>query len=907
MPLEAGHRLGPYAIVETLGSGGMGEVYRATDPKLRRDVAIKVLPEAFAADPERLARFEREAQLLAQLQHPNIASIYGLEESGEHPALVMELVEGPTLADRMSQGALDLDESLRIAHQVAEALEAAHEKGIVHRDLKPQNVKITPGGTVKVLDFGLAKAMDPVGSSPSVGDLAHSPALMNSPTLTAVPGTQLGVILGTAAYMAPEQARGGTVDKRADIWAFGVVLFEMLAGRPLFAAETVTDTLAGVLKTEIDLGVLPDSTPAAIRRLVRRCLERNPRNRLRDIGDARIVISETLAGSRDESGSEPGAAPRPVRRAVIALVALAAAAAGALLTLTMRPDPPPFEPIRVRRLTSSGDDQQPSASPDGRFVAFTSSRDGTSRIWLKQMEGGGEQPLTEGIDSRPRFTPDGNGVGFLRQTEDDRFDLYRKALVGGEPRPILSDVVDFDWSPRGDMVAFLRYRTGSGSADVTSLGILDLQENDERMLLDLQGWLLIGVRWSPDGRRIAVTRGGAIGAAGGWKILLVDPSSGATEDLDVGAGLGAISAPAWDPRGEGLFFAVSSDTVGDLTGAPGEIRHVVPGGTPKTLFWAPGLFPFRGSDTIASELAILEPDRLVFDTWEQRGWLREVELAAGALRELTGSLATDRQPAYSPDGRQIVFSSNRTGNLDLWLLDRASGALRQLTDDPAQDWDPGFTPDGSRILFSSGRAEGHLEIWSIAPDGSDARQVSRDGVDAENPTMTAEGRWIVYTSGNPEHLGLFRIRPDGSEATQITFGNHTNGEVSPDGRWASFVASAGVGGEVKFVEVETARLAATSIPVIAKGSEPSITLGRNRWLGAGGELAFVGSDDRGRTGIFAQEFDPDRDTSATVRKLAGFFDDVQTESFGIAPDGTAITLAVTRETRRLMLAEGLPE
>jgi len=268
---------------------------------------------------------------------------------------------------------------------------------------------------------------------------------------------------------------------------------------------------------------------------------------------------------------------------------------------------------------------------------------------------------------------------------------------------------------------------------------------------------------------------------------------------------------------------------------------------------------------------------------------------------------SDRQPAYSPDGRQIVFSSNRTGNLDLWLFDRSSGQLRQLTDDPARDWDPGFTPDGSRILFSSGRGRNHLEIWSIASDGSDARQVSHDGVDAENPTMTADGRWIVYTSGNPEHLGLFRIRPDGSEATQITSGNHTNGEISPDGRWALFVASSGFGGTLQFVEVETGRLAARSIPVIASEAEPSITLGRGRWLGDGSEIAFVGTDERGRSGIFVRQFDPDRDTSATIRKLAGFFDDVMTESFGVAPDGSSITLAVTRETRRLMLAEGLPE
>ena len=314
MTLVPGSRLGPYEITAPLGEGGMGDVYRATDSKLKREVAIKVLPEAFAADAERLARFEREAQVLAQLQHPNIASIYGLEESSGVRALVMELVEGDDLAERLKRGPLPLDEALAIARQIAEALEAAHEKGIVHRDLKPANVKLTPDGKVKVLDFGLAKAMDPPAGSASAADLARSPTLMNSPTMTAAHGTQLGVILGTAAYMAPEQARGGAVDKRADIWAFGVVLYEMLTGRSLFAADTVSDTLAGVLKSEIDLAKLPAGTPPAIRRLLRRCLERNPKNRLHDIADARIVLDELEAGVADES---PVAPATPVRARVV--------------------------------------------------------------------------------------------------------------------------------------------------------------------------------------------------------------------------------------------------------------------------------------------------------------------------------------------------------------------------------------------------------------------------------------------------------------------------------------------------------------------------------------------------------------------------------------------------------------
>jgi serine/threonine-protein kinase len=308
--IAPGSRLGPYEITAKLGEGGMGEVYRATDTKLEREVAVKVLPAAFTEDEERLSRFEREAKLLAQLQHPNIASIYGLEESDGISALVMELVEGPTLAERLESGSLPLDESLSLARQIAEALEAAHEKGIVHRDLKPQNIKASIEGKVKVLDFGLAKAMDPALGSSAAADLARSPTLMNSPTLTAA-GTQLGLILGTAAYMAPEQARGGAVDKRADIWAFGVVLYEMLSGRAVFLSDTVPDTLAAVLTREIDFAALPAATPPAIRRLLRRCLERKPARRLRDIGDARLVIDEVLSGVLDEPSPVPEATALP--------------------------------------------------------------------------------------------------------------------------------------------------------------------------------------------------------------------------------------------------------------------------------------------------------------------------------------------------------------------------------------------------------------------------------------------------------------------------------------------------------------------------------------------------------------------------------------------------------------------
>ena len=301
MALTPGTRLGVYHIVAPIGEGGMGQVYRATDAKLKRHVAIKVLPPSLATDADRLARFQREAEVLASLNHPNIAAIYGLEESGGMTALVMELVDGDDLSQRIARGAMPLDEALPVARQIADALEAAHEQGIIHRDLKPANIKVRGDGAVKVLDFGLAKAMDPAGASAA--------NVANSPTLTAH-ATALGMIIGTAAYMAPEQAKGKAVDKRADIWAFGVVFYEMLAGRSAFAGETVTDIIAAVVTREPEWTALPAGTPASIRRLLARCLEKDPKRRLRDIGDVRFEIDETIArGSSEPRSAESVSSP----------------------------------------------------------------------------------------------------------------------------------------------------------------------------------------------------------------------------------------------------------------------------------------------------------------------------------------------------------------------------------------------------------------------------------------------------------------------------------------------------------------------------------------------------------------------------------------------------------------------
>ncbi|MBI3694947.1 MAG: serine/threonine-protein kinase [Acidobacteria bacterium] len=426
MPISAGTRLGPYEIVASLGAGGMGEVYRARDARLGRDVALKVLPEVFAKDAERMARFEREAQVLASLNHPNIAALYGLEESGGVRALVMELVEGPTLAERIEDGPIPIDEALPIARQIAEALEAAHEKGIIHRDLKPSNVKVKADGAVKVLDFGLAKALE---DDPASSDVRNSPTL-------SLAATRAGVILGTAAYMPPEQAKGKPVDRRADIWAFGVVLFEMLTGQQLFAGETAGDTLAAVIKDEPKWDRLPESTPPAIRKLLRRCLDRDPRRRLRDIGEARLVIEDVMAGAPAEEPS-----PRP-RVSASPRLAVSWVVAGALLISTLVlaflyfGETPPAE--RVMRYSVPAPEKASihsfAISPDGRYLAIAATAQGKRYLWVRALDALQPQllPGTEEA-ANPFWSPDSRWIGFFAQGK------LKKIAVSGGPAQTLCD------------------------------------------------------------------------------------------------------------------------------------------------------------------------------------------------------------------------------------------------------------------------------------------------------------------------------------------------------------------------------------------------------------------------------------------------------------------------------------
>ena len=432
MAITPGARLGPYKVLSALGSGGMGEVYRAADTRLKRDVAVKVLPAALASDPDRLARFQREAEVLASLNHPNIAHIYGLEDADGVTALVMELVDGVTLADRIDRGGLALDEALPIARQIAEALEAAHAQGIIHRDLKPANVKVRPDGTVKVLDFGLAKAMDPALVSSDESGLSHSP------TFTSPAMTHAGMILGTAAYMSPEQARGKAVDKRSDLWAFGCVLFEMLTGQSAFAGEGVSETMARVIEREPDWDVLPARTPAPIRRLLRRCLQKDRTRRLDSAAAARFDIEEAMGpgGEHDERRTHPRAT---WRRALPWVLTGASAVALALVLLSggLPGKVTSTPPIRVHvglgadaTLATLDRGSAVILSPNGRSLVFVGQRrTGPALLFLRRLDQLEATPLpgTEGAHEA-FFSPDGQWIAFFADAK-----LKKVALSGGAP------------------------------------------------------------------------------------------------------------------------------------------------------------------------------------------------------------------------------------------------------------------------------------------------------------------------------------------------------------------------------------------------------------------------------------------------------------------------------------------
>ena len=875
-----GSRLGPYEITAKLGEGGMGEVYRATDSRLKREVAIKVLPAAFTEDKERLARFEREAQLLAQLNHPNIAQIYGLETSGATHALVMELVDGPTLAERLESGPLSLTESLSFALQIAQALEEAHEKGIVHRDLKPQNVKASSEGKAKVLDFGLAKAMDATPGSASAADLARSPTILNSPTLTAVHGTQLGVILGTAAYMAPEQARGVAVDKRADIWAFGVVLYEMLTGRRLFEGELVTDVLANVLKKEVDLEALPADTPPAIRRLLRRCLERNPKHRLHDIADARIELEEAMNRGEDAApGSAPAAPPlrgSGWRLALAVAIALALGlAAGRLARPAKQPSPlvrATIEAPAGTELVPTGDAAGPVVvSPNGGKLAFTARDDGgVTRLYVRDLATGGTRvvPGSEAA-SYPFWSPDSRSLAFFNTRQ-----LLRVEVGEGAPQPLtaVGDARGGSWGASGIIVYAPSYDSAlfqipaSGGQPAPS-SVLDATRSEGTHRFP---------SFLPDGRHFLFeTRNYSawLGNTGEGVFVgsIADPAERVQLLADASNAIYAAghllfvrNGTLWAQRFDPERLALSGAVAGLVQDVRFDRRFSL------------GVFSAAADVLVLQHGAGQDESELV---WLDRTGRRLERFGGPAIRD-----GVD----LSPDGTKAAVSVTDpvTARAHLEIVDLAEERSTRLTLDEGDDFGAVWSPDGSRVLFMRTNEQG-IGLWTKPVDGATAERQLRPPSPREllyPLSWSPDGERILLFSlpGGALPSGLWILPASGAGDPVRYTDSRGNGDIgwfSPDGRWVLFDAN-----EAKGLRTYLARYPDTG----SRWQIPDEHATYSRWSKGGREIVYI-MESTGQLTALPVDLSGPSPRFGTPQPLFGLTpNSVHGESFDVSADGERI-------------------
>lgn len=753
-----GQTIAHYRVSGKLGEGGMGAVYRAHDPRLGRDVAIKVLPESVAGDAEYLARFRREAQVLASLNHPNIAAIYGVEDG----AIVMELVDGAEL-----HGPLPVEEALPVARQIADALEAAHEQGVVHRDLKPANIKITPKGVVKVLDFGLAKSVEVAATTPNNA---------NSPTLT-IRSTHVGSVMGTAAYMSPEQARGKAVDHRADIWAFGAVLFELLTGKPAFAGDTVTDILAAVVREEPDWSALPANTPPRIRRLIERCLRKDARTRLQAIGEARIIIDE---------GEPPVApAPRIPRGALNKLPWAIAAAALIALAATLvwfwpRPVPRPLVRFGVELGPEAGlEDRYPVAfSPDGRRIAYyTRAERGRVNLVSRLLDQPSVRVLAEAEQpGSPFFSPDSQWIAFASEGK------LRKVSVDGGPVQTLSTGVGMlgyfrrngawgedDWIVVSSQSGLQRIPAAGGSpqalTDLAASG--DADHRSPQVL--------------PGGKAVLFTSVSQTSPGEDGDIKAVEIQTGKQTVLVKGATQGR-----YVPDGRLLFnqanvlHAVRFDVRSlSVRGAPVRLADVV-----GAVTWfepaANGMLIYAAPRTQNDRFRIVSIDR------------------AGGMKEIGKSLGDYRSIQISPDGTRLVYSLGSESARDIWVYDLRRDTPLRLTSNGLYNWDPVWAPDSRHVVYSTSERGGGNSLWWVPADGSrDPVLLLRSAQPVSPRSLSPDGRLLVFEQlGSETRADLMILPLDLADRSQPKAGasepflnspfNERNASLSPDGRWIAY-------------------------------------------------------------------------------------------------------------------------
>jgi hypothetical protein len=781
---ESGTRLGAYDIVGLLGAGGMGEVYRARDTRLKREVALKILPDSFAADPERLARFQREAEVLASLNHPNIAGIHGIEDGpldggGHARALVLELVEGETLAERIARGPVALDDVLAIAGQITEALEAAHEHGVVHRDLKPANIKLRPDGTVKVLDFGLAKLVGgPADGGPHDGGRSSRPPIdmSMSPTITSpAMATSAGMLLGTAAYMSPEQAKGRAADHRSDIFAFGCVLYELATGKRAFIGEDISNTIAAVLRGEPDWSALPSGTPRAFERIVRRCLQRERKSRYHDIGDVRLDLLESSARSREEA-----AGPAPPQRAgltsrvlVVAATAVSAAALAATAVWWVKPAVKPAElrftiPLAKDETYSNTGRHVLAISPNGKYLVYGAG----NRLNLHTFDQLASTPIrgSEAGGRGPFFSPDGEWIGFWQNEQ-----LMKVAVTGGGPIVIakMENPLGASWSEDGSILL------GMGGSGIWRLAAA--ADVPEKVIAVKEGELAASPQMLPGGEWVLFT----VRLAGsGWDDSQIVAQSLRSSEQRVLVRGGRDGR--YVPTGHVLYARA-----GTMMAVPFDLAQMKTVGNPVSML--EGINDARAT-TAATHFALSATGTLAYvggfdesstgtPVWFDRSGREVRAVTPMPLRGV-------QHPRLSPDGRRL--STIEDG--DVWVHDLEGRPPIRLTHDPGH-FAPLWTPDGKRLIYESNSP---APLRLIAADGSDAAPVPVSPVAHYHPhAVTADGRTLIAVevdSGTrtENHVVSFEMG-EKAKPTLIVHASGSSGfegtALSPDDRWLAFTSS----------------------------------------------------------------------------------------------------------------------
>jgi serine/threonine-protein kinase len=823
--LQAGTRLGPYEILSALGAGGMGEVYRARDTKLDRDVAIKVLPAIFVADPARVARFQREAKTLAALNHPNIAAIYGLDERDGMAALVLELVEGPTLADRIAQGPIPVDEAMPIAKQIAEALEVAHEHGIVHRDLKPANIKLRPDGTVKVLDFGLAKV-----AQASDSGLQASGGLTQSPTITTPAMTAAGMILGTAAYMSPEQAKGKPADKRSDIWAFGCVLYEMLTGARAFNGDDATDTIAAVIRAEPAWHALPDDVPERIRLLLRRCLEKDRSKRVADISVARFLITEPV-------GDAPHVLP-PVQMTMVApprgswrraiplgLAAIVLTGTTAAIMWNMRPQTVApivrFSIVLPERQQFAQRSKVFAVSPDGSRIAYVAAG---GQLFLRSLDDMKARPIpgTDLDAFGPFFSPDGQWIGFF--SFQDRT-LKKVAISGGPPVTICPSDPPFGVTWDGDWIVF---------ADQGAKGVLRVSPNGgepEVVAAVKAGEVFAAPQMINDGRALLFTIAPALAVDRWDRGEIVVQSVGSSERTVI---LRGGSEARYVPTGHLVYmvgvtlFAVPFDVKTlQVRGGPVPIVEDV---RRFTSYASPGSsFAFSSGGMFAYIPGSFEgPGLLTVALASRDGKLQRLDLPAQPYIF----------PRISPDGKQLAVQSYDGNEAFILIYNLRGGQPARRLTFGGQNLNPLWTPDGRRITFQSNREGDRSIFWQLADGTGTAERLSKPNALQEHrpEAWSPDGKTLAVSVIAPTGNRIFTLATDGTHAmTPFSTAalSARFAAFSPDGKWIAYASNELGKGEEVFVQ-----------PFPPTGSKYQISTGGGRaplWSADGKQLYYHGN------------------------------------------------------------------